>query len=123
MSQIFAELGNREFVRTDIITSITSITGISQTNIISSGGVGVFNDLVYLKLTNSAGFPVRLDLRDTISGTIKDIIFLSASGTFSENYVIPLKQSVSNSTWTLSASTADASNFISVLAQSIKNLG
>lgn len=123
MGQIFSELGILNNQRTDTITSVTSITADSQSNIVSGGGAGIFSDIVYLKLTNHASFPIRLDLRDSISGSIRDRYFLSASGMFSQNYVVPLKQTTANTTWTLSASTADSVNFISVLVQTIKTLG
>ncbi len=119
----YSQLGIINNQRADITTSITSITTIMQSNVVLAGGDSIFNDLTYLKLTNHASFPIRLDLRDSISGSIRDRFFLSASGTFSENYIVPLKQTTANSTWTLSANTADSTNFISVIAQTIKNIG
>ncbi len=122
MGPIYSQLGlfNSQS-RSNINTSVTSIVGVSQTNFILANGANIFNDITYLKFVSNAGFPIKLDLRDTISGTVIDKFILPASGTFTQSYIIPIKQTTANTTWTLSASTADATNFVTAFAQTLKN--
>ena len=123
MGPIYSDLGlSNQLSRGNINLSTTSIVGISQTNFIIAGGANTFNDISYLKLISYASFPVKIELRDTISGSVVDRFILAASGTFTQSYNAPLKQTTANTTWTLSASTADATNYIAAFAQSIKNL-
>ena len=108
-------------IRALISQTTTSLTTASE-SIVVPAAVGVYNDITFLKITNCGALNTQILLRDAVDGTVRDIFMLSPSATYYNTYTIPIKNSNTNQAWTLSASTADVTNYISVFTQYAQNI-
>jgi hypothetical protein len=74
-----------------------------------SAVAGVFNDLTAIWVSNGSATTVRVDLRDSIAGTVRASFWIPAN--FLGQLALPqsvLKQSTANTSWTLQLATAVA---------------
>lgn len=93
-----------------------TLTSTTETTLLAAGGAGVIHDLVYLKLSNSSGTAVRVDIRDDTAGTVRDSSFLAATGGGSnQSMLVPLTSSGANQNWTAQLSGAVSSVHITVI--------
>lgn len=92
----------------DLVTHNTiTLSNTTETTLLSAGGAGVFLDIVSLVITNTSSTAVRVDIRDSTSGTVRWSIMLAADGggvVF--NPPLPLTQGTANNNWTAQLSGA-----------------
>jgi hypothetical protein len=88
-------------------TTITSST--TETTIITAGGVGVFNDLLALIITNTSATATKVTIKDATAGTTRMVLQVPAATTVSP--VLPndgFPQSAANAAWSLTCGTSVA---------------
>lgn len=94
---------------------VTTITGTSETTIVSAGSSGVFRDLFMLLLTNSSSTATVVTIKDATAGTTVMTLAVPAGQTV--GYTLPacdaVKQSSSANNWTATLGTGVTSLFVS----------
>jgi hypothetical protein len=106
------------FVPRDLLThNQITLTDTTETTLIGAGGSGVFRDLVWLFMTNTSATQVRVDIRDSTSGTVRLSIALAVSGG-GANVTIPIQltQGTANNNWTAQLSGSVSSVYITAIS-------
>lgn len=98
-------------------TTISAST--SETTILSAGASGIFHDVVCLVLTNTSNLPVRVDIKDATSGTIRLSIGLAAKGGAVICPSAPITQASAANNWTATCSVAVTD--LRVFIEAVKN--
>lgn len=94
-----------------------TLTTTAETTLLAAGGAGVFRDVVMILATNDSDTPVRLDFRDATGGTVQFSLTLrEGGGTEPAPFRVPWPQTTANNAWTVQASAAATSLYVSVLA-------
>jgi hypothetical protein len=95
----------------------TSITTTTETTVVTAGGVGVFNDVYAIVVTNKSATTVFVDFRDSTAGTVRMTLAAPASDTrgFTVAVDSAMVQSGANANWTATLSGAATSIEISML--------
>lgn len=91
-------------VRGQVVSGQQTLTGTSETTILSAGGAGIFVDLAMIYITNSSSSDVTVTLRDATGGGTARPIFVPARGERGFCPPTPLKQGTANNNWTLQLS-------------------
>jgi len=94
----------------------TTITGTSETTIVTAGGSGVFADLYRLIITNTSATAVTVTIKDATAGTTRYVFAVPAAATvgFSADAGSAAKQSAANNNWTATVSGSVTSIVITV---------
>lgn len=94
---------------------VTTITGTSETTIVTAGSSGVFRDLFMLLLTNSSATATVVTIKDATAGTTVMTLAVPAGQTV--GYTLPAcdaaRQSSSANNWTATLGTSVTSLFVS----------
>jgi len=100
----------------------TTITGTSETTIVTAGGAGVFKDLYRLIITNSSATAVTVAIKDATAGTTRYTFAVPAASTvgFSADAGSAAVQSAAANNWTATVSSAVSS--ILITAETVANL-
>ena len=100
----------------------TTITGTSETTIVTAGGAGVFKDLYRLIITNSSATAVTVAIKDATAGTTRYTFAVPAGATvgFSADAGSAAVQSAAANNWTATVSGAVSS--ILITAETVANL-
>jgi len=100
----------------------TTITGTSETTIVTAGGSGVFKDLYRLVMTNSSATAVTVAIKDATAGTTRYTFAVPAGATvgFSADAGSAAVQSAAANNWTAQVSSAVSS--IIITAETVANL-
>jgi len=100
----------------------TTITGTSETTIVTAGGSGVFKDLYRLIVTNSSATAVTATIKDATAGTTRYVLAVPAGATvgFSADAGSAAVQSAANNNWTATISSAVTS--IVITAETVANV-
>ena len=100
----------------------TTITGTSETTIVTAGGAGVFKDLYRLVMTNSSATAVTVTIKDATAGTTRYVFAVPAGATvgFSADAGSAAIQSAANNAWTATVSSAVTS--IVITAETVANV-
>jgi hypothetical protein len=95
----------------------TSITTTTETTVVTAGGVGVFNDVYAIVVTNKSATTVFVDFRDSTAGTVRMTLAAPASDTrgFTVAVDSAMVQAGANANWTATLSGAATSIEISML--------
>lgn len=113
-------LENYPIMRDNVAQNSITLTDTTETTLIAAGGTGVYHDLTLLMVSNTSGSKIRIDFRDTDSGSVIFSVEAAADGGGNNPpFKIPVKQTTANTNWraTLSGSVTD----IRIFAQAIKN--
>jgi hypothetical protein len=95
------------------------LTTTSETTLIAQAA-STFHDLVFLSFSNQSATLVRVDIRDSTTGTIRYSITLAANGGGAiVKFPVPLTQAAVNTNWTAQLSGAVTSVYITGIA--VKN--
>lgn len=99
-----------------VVQGRVALTSTSETTVLALDASN-FHDLVLATLTNESGTAVRVDIRDSTAGTIRESMFLAADG---GGAVIPypatLPQAATNNNWTAQLSSAVTSVYVTLVA-------
>ena len=100
----------------------TTITGTSETTIVTAGGAGVFKDLYRLIITNSSATAVTVAIKDATAGATRYTFAVPAGATvgFSADAGSAAVQSAAANNWTATVSGAVSS--ILITAETVANL-
>ena len=100
----------------------TTITGTSETTIVTAGGAGVFADLYRLIITNTSATATSVTIKDATAGTTRYVFALPAASTvgFSGDAGSAAKQASANNNWT--ATVANAVTSIVITAETVANI-
>jgi len=100
----------------------TTITGTSETTIVTAGGSGVFKDLYRLVVTNTSATATSVTIKDATAGTTCYVLALPAASTvgFSADAGSAAIQSAAANNWT--ATVANAVTSIVITAETVANL-
>jgi len=100
----------------------TTITGTSETTIVTAGGAGVFKDLYRLVITNSSATAVTVAIKDATAGTTRYTFAVPAASTvgFSADAGSAAIQAAANNNWTATVSGAVTS--ILITAETVANI-
>ena len=100
----------------------TTITGTSETTIVTAGGAGIFKDLYRLVMTNSSATAVTITIKDATAGTTRYVFAVPAGATvgFSADAGSAAIQSAANNAWTATVSSAVTS--IVITAETVANV-
>jgi len=100
----------------------TTITGTSETTIVTAGGSGVFADLYRLIITNTSATAVTVTIKDATAGTTRYVFAVPAAATvgFSADAGSAAKQATANNNWTATVSSAVTS--IVITAETVANI-
>jgi len=100
----------------------TTITGTSETTIVTAGGAGVFKDLYRLIITNSSATAVTVAIKDATAGTTRYTFAVPAASTvgFSADAGSAAVQSAAANNWTATVSSAVSS--IVITAETVANV-
>jgi len=100
----------------------TTITGTTETTIVTAGGAGVFKDLYRLIITNSSATAVTVAIKDATAGTTRYTFAVPAASTvgFSADAGSAAVQSAAANNWTATVSSAVSS--ILITAETVANL-
>jgi len=100
----------------------TTITGTSETTIVTAGGSGVFADLYRLIITNTSATAVTATIKDATAGTTRYVFAVPAAATvgFSADAGSAAKQSAANNNWTATVSGSVTS--IVITAETVANI-
>ena len=100
----------------------TTITGTSETTIVTAGGAGMFKDLYRLVMTNSSATAVTITIKDATAGTTRYVFAVPAGATvgFSADAGSAAIQSAANNAWTATVSSAVTS--IVITAETVANV-
>ena len=111
-------LVNQPFVPRDLIVhNQITLSNTTETTLIAAGGAGVFQDLVYIALTNTSATQVRVDIRDDTAGTVRFSMTLAANGGgASVALPVQLTASADNDNWTAQLSGSVSSVYITAIA-------
>lgn len=105
------------FAMRDLIgTQGTTITTSSAATIVTAGAAGVFNDLVFLSVTNTSATGIRADISD---GTLSFSWWIPANDMRGGAFPTPIPATNSTTNWTLSLSSAITD--VRTLATWVKN--
>ena len=101
---------------------ITTITGTTETTIVTAAGAGIFADMYGLIITNTSATAVNVAIRDATAGTIRFNIAVPAGDTrgFMLNESASIKQATANNNWTATVSASVTS--IVITALTVNNL-
>ena len=96
---------------------VTTITGTSETTIVTAGSSGVFRDLFMLLLSNTSATATNVTIKDATAGTTVMTVAVPAGQTV--GYTVPscdaLKQAASANNWTATLSTGVTSLFVTAV--------
>jgi hypothetical protein len=94
---------------------VTTITGTSETTIVTAGSSGVFRDLFMLLLTNSSATATVVTIKDATAGTTVMTLAVPAGQTvgYTLSACDAVKQSSSANNWTATLGTGVTSLFVS----------
>jgi len=100
----------------------TTITGTSETTIVTAGGSGVFADLYRLIITNTSATAVTVTIKDATAGTTRYVFAVPAAATvgFSADAGSAAKQATANNAWTATVSSSVTS--IVITAETVANI-
>ena len=100
----------------------TTITGTSETTIVTAGGAGIFKDLYRLVVTNTSATATSVTIKDATAGTTCYVLALPAASTvgFSADAGSAAIQSAAANNWT--ATVANAVTSIVITAETVANL-
>ncbi len=97
-----------------------SLTTTTETTLIAAGGAGVLRDLVLVVLSNESATEVRVDIRDSLAGTIRLSVDLAPDGGGAViPFPAPFKQASANNAWTAQLSAAVSTVYLT--AQAVEN--
>jgi hypothetical protein len=102
----------------DLVThNRISLTSTTETTLIAAGGAGVLRDLVFLAMSNESATEVRVDIKDSTTGTTRLSIDLDADGGGAVIPLpVPLTQATANNNWTATLSAAVSTVYITAIA-------
>lgn len=112
----FDDLGKqvvRPYVPRDLITHNTiTLTSTTETTLLAQVA-STFLDLIQIVAINTSATAVRVDIRDSTTGTIRFALYLPAGDTRGVVFQIPIPQAATNTNWTaqLSAAVTDVRIF------------
>lgn len=95
----------------------TTISNTSETTIVAAGGVGVFNDLLMLVMTNSGSVGTRVDIRDDTGTAVDMSVWLAPGGGAVIPFHTPYAQGASNDNWTAQLSATPTGGSVYIFAQ------
>lgn len=103
----------RPYVPRDLITQNTiTLTSTTETTLLAQVA-STFLDLIQIVAINTSATAVRVDIRDSTTGTIRFALYLPAGDTRGVVFQIPIPQATVNTNWTaqLSAAVTDVRIF------------
>lgn len=104
-------------VRDRVVHNRIVLTTTTETNLLVPGGGGIFLDLVYLAVSNQSASLVRVDIRDSVGGTIRWSLALAANGGGGTiSFPVPLTQAAVTNNWTAQLSSSVTSVYITAIA-------
>lgn len=106
--------------RGDTESGAITLTTTDETSLVAaSGDAVIFHDLVLLVVSNTSATKTRVDIRDSLGGTVRWSFALAADGGGAViQFPVPLEQTTANQAWT--AQIADAVTDVRVNALMIK---
>lgn len=107
----------RALTATTPVLVLTATT--TETSLIAAGGAGVFNDIYWIKFTNTSATGTEVELRDVSAGTVIDSFYVPPTDTRGITVPVPYIQTTANSAWTVKCITSISS--LKVSAGYVKN--
>lgn len=106
------------FVSRDLIVhNRITLTNTTETTLIAAGGAGVFRDIVGLVISNESATEVRVDIRDSSTGTVRLSLDVAADGGGGViSLPVQLTQASANNAWTAQLSAAVSTVYVTALA-------
>jgi len=98
--------------------SAVTLTTTSETTILAAAA-STYHDLIWLMLTNTSSTAVRVDIRDTTTGTVQFSVALAANGGAVICPPAPITQTTANTNWT--AQLSGAVTDVRIIAMAVKN--
>lgn len=103
MGRLLVALTPREL----IVHQTTTITGTSETTVLTAGAAGVFHDLTSIVVINTSATAVRIDFKDATSGTIRFSMYCPAGAQVGLSCdAEPIVQAAAAGNWTATVSSA-----------------
>lgn len=106
--------------RESIVQNSITLTDTTETTLIAAA-TGMYHDLTLLMISNTSASKIRVDFRDTDSGSVIFSVEVAADGGGNNPpFKVPVLQTTANTNWraTLSGSVTD----IRIFAQAIKHV-
>lgn len=109
--------------RGDTAHNQITLTDTTETSLIAaSGNAVIFHDLVLLVVSNTSATKTRIDIRDSMTGTVRWSIALAADGGGAViTFPVPLEQATANQAWTAQLSGAVTDVRVNALAIKRRN--
>jgi hypothetical protein len=103
-------------VRDRVVQNRITLTTTTETTLIAALA-STFRDLVLLVLSNESATEVRVDIRDSTTGTVRLSVDLAADGGGAViPFPVPLPQATVNNNWTAQLSAAVSTVYITAVA-------
>jgi len=123
VNRIHDDLGRQVVVLNhvrDLVTDNTITLSTTTETTLLAQVASTFLDLTLLVITNTSATAVRVDIRDTTTGTVRISVGIAANGGAVIPFAVPRPQATVNTNWTaqLSAAVTD----VRVYAQAVKNI-
>ena len=98
-----------------------TLSNTTETDLFAAGGSGVFLDLVSVVVSNGSSGILRVDFRDSATGTVRLSVWAAANGGgASIEFPVPKKQGTANNKWTAQLSGTPGSNDVRICAQAVR---
>lgn len=103
--------------RDRIVHNRIALTDTTETTLIATGGAGVFRDLIGLYISNESATEVRVDIRDSTTGTIRLSYDIAADGGgVVANFPVQFTQATANNNWTARLSASVSTVYVTAIA-------
>ncbi|MEJ1158010.1 hypothetical protein [Prosthecomicrobium sp. N25] len=108
----------RELVDTN---AAVTLSGTTETTIVSAAA-STFNDLHALEASNTSTTGVRVDVRDSVAGTVRLSFWLAGGSSAVFEWSVPKKQASANAAWTAQLSAVPTGGDVRISSTTVRNI-